>query len=110
MILESVISDDSGAQPLTTTGARDRPGSKLTELLDIRFERRAAPMLVRWLYVGSLVLVVSVTLFAMLMSWWLASWAGWGFWMGIPISIASGLVWALTARLACEGLIHWTKP
>jgi Flp pilus assembly protein TadB len=32
-----------------------------------------ALVLVRWLYVGSLVLIAAVTLFAMLMSWWLAS-------------------------------------
>jgi hypothetical protein len=36
--------------------------------------------LVQWLYLGSLVLIAAVTLFAMLMSWWLASW---GFWMGV---------------------------
>jgi hypothetical protein len=51
--------------------------SKLAALLDIRLERRLGPVLVRWLYVGSLVLIAAVTLFAMLMSWWLASWAGW---------------------------------
>ena len=74
------------------------------------FERRFAPVLVRWLYVGSLVLIGAVTLFGLLMSWWLASWAGWGFWMGVPISTASGLVWALGARLVCEQLIRWTGP
>ena len=55
-------------------------------------------------YVGSLFLIGAVTLFALLMSWWLASWAGWDFWLGVPISIASGLVWALFVRLACEQL------
>jgi hypothetical protein len=50
--------------------------SKLAALLDTRLERRLGPVLVRWLYVGSLVLIAAVTLFAMLMSWWLASWAG----------------------------------
>lgn len=84
--------------------------SNLAELLDLRLERRLAPALIRWLYVGSLVLVASVTLFALLISWWLASWAGWGFWMGIPISITFGLVWALAARLVCEQLTRWTAP
>jgi hypothetical protein len=40
-------------------------------------------------------MVAAVMFFGMLMSWWLASWAGWGFWMGGPISAAGGLVWAL---------------
>jgi Domain of unknown function (DUF4282) len=83
---------------------------RLALLLDVRFERRFAPMLVRWLYVGSLVLIGAVTLFGLLMSWWLASWAGWGFWMGVPISTAGGLVWALGTRLVCEQLIRWTGP
>jgi hypothetical protein len=83
---------------------------KLALLLDVRFEHRFAPMLVRWLYVGSLALIGFVTLFGLLMSWWLASWAGWGFWMGVPISTAGVLVWALGARLLCEQLIRWTGP
>lgn len=74
---------------------------KLALRLDVRFEHRFAPVLVRWLYVGSLTLIGSVTLFGLLMSWWLASWAGWGFWMGVLISMAGGLVWALGARLVC---------
>jgi hypothetical protein len=45
---------------------------KLALLLDIRLERRFAPLLVRWLYVGSLALIGAVTLFGLLMSWWLA--------------------------------------
>jgi hypothetical protein len=65
--------------------------SKLAALLDIRLERRPGPVLMRWLYVGSLALIATVTLFAMLMSWWLASW---GFWIGVPISIAGGAMWA----------------
>lgn len=82
--------------------------SKLATLLDTRLERRCGPVLVRWLYLASLAMVMAVTLFGMLMSWWLASWAGWGFWMGVPISAAGGLVWALGARLVCEQLIRWT--
>jgi hypothetical protein len=84
--------------------------SKLAILLDVRFQRRFAPLLVRWLYVGALVLIVAVTLFGLLMSWWLASWAGWGFWLGVPISITGGLVWGLGVRLVCEQLIRWTGP
>jgi hypothetical protein len=87
--------------------------SKLATLLDTRLERRCGPVLVRWLYLASLAMVVAVMLFGMLMSWWLASWAGWGFWMGVPISAAGGLVWALGARLACEqlrALVRWTSP
>jgi hypothetical protein len=95
---------------LAAQPARERSCSKLAELLDVRLERRFAPVLVRWLYVGSLILIVTVTLFALLVSWWMASWAGWGFWLGVPISIAFGLVWALVARLVCEQLIRYTKP
>jgi hypothetical protein len=54
-----------------------RGHSKPAALLDIRLERHLGPMLVRWLYLGSLVLIAAMTLFAMLMSWWLASRAGW---------------------------------
>lgn len=54
---------------------------KLALLLDIRFERRFGPMLVRWPHVGSLALIGAAPLFGPFMSWWLASWAGWGFWM-----------------------------
>ena len=80
------------------------------DLLDIKFERRFGPILVRWLYLTALAMVGVLTLFGVLMSWSLASWAGWGFWLGIPISIATGLVWALAVRLVCEQLIHWTAP
>jgi hypothetical protein len=40
-------------------------------LFDVRLERRFAPMLVRWLYVGTLVLIGAMTLFGLLISWWL---------------------------------------
>jgi hypothetical protein len=76
--------------------------SNLAALLDIRLERRLGAVLMQWLYVGSLVMIATVTLFGLLMSWWLASWAGWGFWMGVPISVAGGLVLALCVRLTCE--------
>lgn len=82
----------------------------LAMLFDTRLERRCGPLLVRWLYIALLTMIASVTVFGMLMSWWLASWAGWGFWMGVPISVAGGLVWALGARLMCEQLIRWTGP
>jgi hypothetical protein len=110
MILGSMIFDASGSPSLTGPPAHERSSSRLAELLDVRLERRSAPVLVRWLYVGSLILIVTMTMFALLMSWWLASWAGWGFWLGVPISVASGVVWALIARLVCEQLIRWTKP
>src|SRR4051794_9144689 len=80
----------------------------LLELLDARFERRLGPVLVRWLYMSALAMVMAVTGFCLLMSWWLASWAGWAFWLGVPISIATGLVWVLGVRLVCEQLILWT--
>jgi hypothetical protein len=69
------------------------------DLLDFRFERRPGPALVRLLYLSALVMVAALTVLSLLMSWWLASWAGWGFWLGIPISIATGLVCALGIRL-----------
>jgi hypothetical protein len=110
MILGSMIFDASGSPSLAGPPAHERSRSRLPELLDVRLERRFAPVLMQWLYVGFLVLIVTVTLFALLMSRWLASWAGWGFWLGVSISIASGLVWALVARLVCEQLIRWTRP
>lgn len=56
----------------------------LLDLLDVRFERRVGPALVPWLYLSALVMVAAVIVFGLLMSWWLASWAGWAFWLGVP--------------------------
>jgi hypothetical protein len=67
-------------------------------------------MLVRWLYVWSLIVITAVSLFGMLMSWWLASWAGWAFRLGIPICGAAGLVFSIAVRLVCEQLIRWPGP
>jgi hypothetical protein len=80
------------------------------DLLDLRFERRFGPILVKWLYLSILVLIGTLTLFGMLMSWSLSNRAGWEFLLGIPISLATGTVWALGLRLVCEQLIRWTGP
>jgi hypothetical protein len=55
----------------------EQPGFRLADLLDIHCERRFAPLLVQWMYIGSLALITAVTLFGLLISWWLASWAAW---------------------------------
>ena len=68
MILESMIPDASGSPSLTGPPTHERSCSRLAELLDVRLERPFAPVLVRWLYVGSLVLIVTVMMFALLMS------------------------------------------
>lgn len=49
-------------------------------------------------------MVAAVTVFGLLLTWWLGSRAGWGFWMGVPISLATGLI---GVRLVCEQLIRW---
>jgi hypothetical protein len=67
---------------------------KLVLLLGVQFERRFAPILVRWLYVGPLVLIGAVTLFGLFMAWWLTSWADRG-----HCDLNSGLVWTLGAPL-----------
>jgi hypothetical protein len=46
----------------------------------------------------------------MLMSWWLASWAGWASRWASRSQFAGGLAWALCARLMCEQLIRWIGP
>lgn len=38
------------------------------DLVDVRFERRVGPILVRWLYLSSLVMIAAVTVFGLLMS------------------------------------------
>jgi hypothetical protein len=104
---------DSYARGLRTPGKPpESPGfvSRLALLLDVQFERRFGAVLVRWLYVASLAMVAAVTVFGMLTAWWLASWVGWGFWMGMPIAVAGGLMWALGIRLVCEQLIRWMGP
>ena len=49
--------------PDTPTGPRkpERSRSRLVDLLDVQFECRFAPLLVRWLYIGSLALIAAVT-------------------------------------------------
>ena len=79
-------------------------------LLDIRLERRLGPVLVRWLYVGSLVLIAAVTLFAMLMSWVAGELGRLGLLDGCPDLGRGGLVSALCARLRCKQLIRWIGP
>lgn len=68
VILERMNSHAS--EPFAPGDPPERAGLVLTLalLFDVRFERRFAPVLVRWLYVGSLALIGSVTLFGLLMS------------------------------------------
>jgi hypothetical protein len=87
-----------------------RQGPSVLDLLDIRFERRFGTVLVQWMYVVALMTIATLTLFGILLSWWLAGRAGWAFWLGIPISLTSGAVWTLGLRLVCEQLIRWTGP
>jgi hypothetical protein len=73
-------SDSALIQPRGSAGLENPENAglalRLVLLLDIRFERRFTPVLVRGLYVASLAFIGAVTLFGLLMSWWLASWAG----------------------------------
>ena len=80
------------------------------DLIDVRFERRFGPILVQWFYLATLIVIATTTLFGILMSGWLASRVGWTFWLGVPISLATGMVWTLCLRLVCEHLIRWTGP
>src|SRR5262245_18324011 len=101
---------DSPAPSYRPAQKQSRQVPSLLGLLDLRFERRFGPILVKWLYPAVLVLNGTLTLFGMLMSWSLTNQAGWVFLLGIPISLGTGTVWALGLRLLCEQLIRWTGP
>lgn len=103
-----MITDPPPIGPYPAPGRAQKP-TRFT-LLDVRFERRLGPIIVQWLYLGSLLLVGGMTVFGLLMTWWMASWAGWGWWMGIPICMAGGFVAALGVRLTCEQLLRLTGP
>jgi hypothetical protein len=83
--------------------APHRPGL-LAALADVKFERAVTPLLVRWVYLGALVVVGFGTIFGLLWVWSLATWMGGALWVAAPIVLGAGLVTLLTVRIACE----WT--
>jgi hypothetical protein len=74
-------------------------------LLDVRFERRVTPVLVRWVYLGSFVVVGFGTLFGLLWVWSLSTWLGGAMWLAAPVLIAAGLVVLLIVRIFCEWVL-----
>ncbi|WP_344279431.1 DUF4282 domain-containing protein [Actinomadura napierensis] len=87
-----------------------RRDSLIAALLDVKFERRVTPILVRWLYVLALVVIGFGTLFALLWVWSLASWMGWAMWLAAPIVVGLGLAVLLVIRIICERIISKTQP
>lgn len=77
----------------------------MAALLDLRFERRAPPILVRWVYLAALVVVGFGVLFGLLWVWSFASWMGAAIWLAAPIVIGLGLVVLLVVRIACERVL-----
>ncbi|MBO2440304.1 DUF4282 domain-containing protein [Actinomadura nitritigenes] len=83
--------------------APHRPGL-FAALVDVKFERAVTPLLVRWIYLGALVMVGFGIIFGLLWVWSLATWMGVALWLAAPIVLGAGLVTLLTVRIACE----WT--
>jgi hypothetical protein len=86
-----------------------RPDSLIAALLDVKFERRVTPILVRWLYVLALVVIGFGTLFGLLWVWSFASWMGWAMWLAAPIVVGLGLAVLLVVRIICEHIISKTQ-
>jgi len=88
-----------------------RRDSLVAALLDVKFERRVTPVLVRWVYVLALGVIGFGTLFGLLWVWWFASWmGGWAWWLAAPIVVGLGLVALLVVRIICERIIFRTQP
>ncbi|WP_420830912.1 DUF4282 domain-containing protein [Actinomadura graeca] len=81
-----------------------RRPSLLAALVDVKFERAVTPLLVRWVYLGTLVVVGFGVVFGLLWVWSLATWMGGALWLAAPIVLGWGLVTLLTVRITCE----WT--
>ncbi|WP_165495415.1 DUF4282 domain-containing protein [Actinomadura roseirufa] len=79
-------------------------------LLDLKFERRVTPILVRWVYAFALVVIVFGTLFALLWIWSFAVWLGWAMWLAAPVVIGFGVASLLVVRIFCEYVISRTQP
>jgi hypothetical protein len=90
--------------------ASPRRVSPVAALFDVRFERRVAPVLVRWVYLGSLVAVGFGILFGLLWVWSLSTWLGGAMWLGAPVLIAAGLVVLLIVRIFCEWVLGQFLP
>ncbi|RSN46570.1 hypothetical protein DMH08_35740 [Actinomadura sp. WAC 06369] len=65
------------------------------------------PMLARWIYIGSIVVISMTTIFCFGFAWWLASWfLGWFFGLvAMAMAPLIGFVLLLVARVACESVL-----
>jgi hypothetical protein len=81
--------------------------SLLAALLDVQFERRLTLVLVRWVYVGSLVVVGFGALFGLLWVWSLSTWLGGAMWLAAPVLVEAGLVMIFIVRIFCECVLSW---
>ncbi|WP_245667929.1 DUF4282 domain-containing protein [Actinomadura macra] len=84
--------------------APHRPGL-FAALVDVKFERAVTPLLVRWVYLGALVIVVFGVVFCLLWVWSLATWMGGALWLAAPIVLGAGMVTLLIVRITCEWIL-----
>jgi hypothetical protein len=78
----------------------------LAVLLDVKFERRLGPVLMRWVYIGAMFAIGSVAFFLLMLLWWLAAYAGGvGWFIFIPAVLAGAAVALLLVRIACKWLV-----
>lgn len=73
-------------------------------LLDTRFRTFATPRLIAWIYRGCLAGIVVVTVWWVLVAWWMLSWRNGWFWGALLLVAAPiiGVVLLLCVRVACE--------
>lgn len=80
-----------------------RPGL-VTALADTRFTVLATPMIIRWIYMGSVAVIGLATLFFFVLACWVATLRdGWIYGViGMIAAPGIGLILVLIARVACE--------
>ncbi|MDL4777859.1 DUF4282 domain-containing protein [Actinomadura xylanilytica] len=89
-----------------------RPPGLLMAVLDTRFTTLVTPMVITWIYRGCLAGITVITLWWLLMAWWVLSWRNGWLW-GVMMLLAApviGFVALLVVRVACEAVLIRYRP
>lgn len=86
--------------------ATRRPGV-FKGLLDTRFDILVTPLLVRWIYICSVVTISMGTIFWFVFAWWVATWKDGWLWglLGMVSAPVNGFILVLAVRVACEFVV-----
>src|SRR5690242_2910002 len=88
-------------QPVPQPSTQPSP-ARPPVLLDLKFERRLTPVLVRWIYLGSILIATVAVVFGLLWIWSFSTWLGAAMWLAAPILIGSALLSVIVVRIFCE--------